>query len=108
MANTSRISYICLMVLLLFTNHLALSSSARLRFIEGQDLVHWKQTSLLKLDEIGKADRARLDYLFGMIDDEAETNRVEEVALRVAPSLNMFKGLNHVLTSYDDSACLNQ
>lgn len=66
------------MVLFLFINHLALSSSARLRFIEGQDLVNGKQNNLLKLDEIEKADRARLGYLFGMID-EAETNRVEEV-----------------------------
>ncbi|WZZ00994.1 hypothetical protein YC2023_073322 [Brassica napus] len=78
MANTCRISFICIMVLLLFTNHLALSSSARLRFIEGQDLVHGKQNNLLKLDEIEKADKVRLDYLFDIIDDEAETNSAEE------------------------------
>ncbi|CAN6828545.1 unnamed protein product [Brassica oleracea] len=65
------------MVLLLFTSHLALSSSTRLRFIEAQDLVHGKQNNLLKLDEIEKADRTRLDYLFGVID-KAETNGVEE------------------------------
>ncbi|CAH8359186.1 unnamed protein product [Eruca vesicaria subsp. sativa] len=96
MANTCRISLICIMVLLLFTNHLAFPSSARLRFVEGQDLVHGKQNNLLKLDEIEKADRARLDYLFGMIDEEAETTHVEEVdcrSLRVAPSLYMFEGV---------------
>ncbi|CAN6813453.1 hypothetical protein Bca4012_005168 [Brassica carinata] len=81
MANTCRMSFICIMVVLLFTNHLALSSSARLRFIEGQDLVHGKQNNLLKLDEIEKTDRARLDYLFGVID-KAETNRIEEVDCR--------------------------
>uniref|UniRef100_A0A0D3D5M7 Uncharacterized protein n=1 Tax=Brassica oleracea var. oleracea TaxID=109376 RepID=A0A0D3D5M7_BRAOL len=62
-----RISFVCIMVLLLFTSHLALSSSARLRFIEAQDLVHGKQNNLLKLNEIEKADRTRLDYLFGVI-----------------------------------------
>ncbi|RID41157.1 hypothetical protein BRARA_J01135 [Brassica rapa] len=71
MANTCRISFVCIMVLLLFTSHLALSSPARLRFIEAQDL----------LDEIEKADRTRLDYLFGVID-KAETNRAEEVDCR--------------------------
>ena len=45
----------------------SLSSSARLRFIEAQDLVHGKQNNLLKLNEIEKADRTRLDYLFGVI-----------------------------------------
>ncbi|KAG2298230.1 hypothetical protein Bca4012_009430 [Brassica carinata] len=85
MANTCRISFICIMVLLLFTNHLAFPSSARLRFIEGQDdLVRGKQNSLLELDEIEKADRARLDYLFGTID-EAETHRVEDVDCRSPP-----------------------
>ena len=67
LTNTCRISFVCIMVLLLFTSHLALSSSARLRFIEAQDLVHGKQNNLLKLDEIEKADRTRLDYLFGVI-----------------------------------------
>ncbi|CAF1840054.1 BnaC04g19760D [Brassica napus] len=81
MANTCRISFVCIMVLLLFTSHLALSSSARLRFIEAQDLVHGKQNNLWKLDEIEKADRTRLDYLFGVID-KAETNRVKEVDCR--------------------------
>ncbi|RID59332.1 hypothetical protein BRARA_F02567 [Brassica rapa] len=85
MANTCRISFISIIVLLLFTNHLALSSSARLRFIEGQDLVHGKQNNLLKFDEIEKADKARLDYLFGMIDDEAETNSAEEVDCSLPP-----------------------
>ncbi|WZZ21338.1 hypothetical protein YC2023_122725 [Brassica napus] len=88
MANTCRISFVCIMVLLLFTSHLALSSSARLRFIEAQDLVHGKQNNLLKLDEIEKADRTRLDYLFGVID-KAETNRAEE----------------HMLIIYDEFAC---
>ncbi|CAA7022036.1 unnamed protein product [Microthlaspi erraticum] len=75
MANTCRISFICVMILLLFTNQSALSYSARLRLIDGRNLVHEKQHHLSTLEEIEKSDRARLDFLFRMID-EAETNQI--------------------------------
>lgn len=55
------------MILLLFINQSALSSSARIRLQEGRDLVHHRT-----LDEIERADKARFSYLFGMI--EADTN----------------------------------
>ncbi|EFH63143.1 hypothetical protein ARALYDRAFT_475592 [Arabidopsis lyrata subsp. lyrata] len=55
MVNTCRISFISSMILLLFINQSALSSSVRIGLQEGRDLVHHRT-----LDEIERADKARL------------------------------------------------
>ncbi|KFK28913.1 hypothetical protein AALP_AA7G064200 [Arabis alpina] len=71
MANICRISFISIMILLLLTFQSSLSFSARMRVI---------QSNLLTLDEIVKADRARLHYLFeGTI--EYTTNLIEADSL---------------------------
>ncbi|CAH2078164.1 unnamed protein product [Thlaspi arvense] len=76
MVNTCRISFISMVILLLFINQSALSSSVRIRLIEGRVLVNEKQRDRPTYDEIEKADRARLDYLFSRMI-EAETNLLE-------------------------------
>ncbi|EOA17850.1 hypothetical protein CARUB_v10006254mg [Capsella rubella] len=77
MVNTCRISFISIMLLLLiFINQSVLSSSTRIRLLEGPDkLVHHHSI----LDEIEKADKARLSSIFRTI--EADTNLDEKFSL---------------------------
>ncbi|EOA33857.1 hypothetical protein CARUB_v10021347mg [Capsella rubella] len=68
MVNTCRIRVISIMILFLFINQSTLSSSIRIPLQQGQgqgqDHVHHHRT----LDEIERADRARLSYLFKMME----------------------------------------
>ncbi|CAE6180635.1 unnamed protein product [Arabidopsis arenosa] len=77
MVNTSRISFIIIMIILLFINQSALSSSARIRHLEGRDHLAHHRT----LSEKEKADKERLSFIFRTV--EAEANLDEDVSLRL-------------------------
>ncbi|KAG7588905.1 hypothetical protein ISN44_As07g012260 [Arabidopsis suecica] len=62
MVNTCRISFIIFMILLLFINQSALSSSVRIGLQEGRDLVCHRT-----LDEIERADKARLSFFCKLV-----------------------------------------
>ncbi|CAH8256951.1 unnamed protein product [Arabidopsis lyrata] len=76
MVNTCRISFISSMILLLFINQSALSSSVRIGLQEGRDLVHHRT-----LDEIERADKARLSFLFKTMEEAYDSKFDEDMPL---------------------------
>lgn len=75
MVNTCRISFISIMIHLLFINQSAISSSARIRHLEGRDHLAHHRTH----DEVEKADKERLTFVFRT--KETDTNLAENVSL---------------------------
>ncbi|KAL9287872.1 hypothetical protein AtNW77_Chr4g0300511 [Arabidopsis thaliana] len=93
MVNTCRTSFIIIMILLLFINQSALSSSARVRHLEGRDHLPHHRT----LSEKEKADKERLSFIFRTI--EADINLEEDVSLRL-PQFARYNRLHNSYFSY--------
>ncbi|CAE5962959.1 unnamed protein product [Arabidopsis arenosa] len=94
MVNTCRISFINSMILLLFINQSALASSVRIGLQKGQDLVHHRT-----LDEIERADKARLSFLFKTIEEAYDSKFDEDMPLPPWPYVRV-KGVEVIGRSY--------